>query len=44
MSQILFLNESAITSDWLTYIESEARSLSQSDEYGIENYTDRGNY
>jgi hypothetical protein len=41
MSQTLFASEEALTPDWLTYIEQEAKSLSQSDEFTIENYADR---
>lgn len=41
MAQLLFPSEDAITNDWLTYIEQEAKSLAQSDEFTIENYADR---
>jgi len=41
MSQILFKNEADISNDWLFYIENEAKSLSQRDDFAIQNYLDR---
>jgi hypothetical protein len=41
MAQILFAAEAAVTTDWLTYVENEAQALSQSDEFAIDNYSDR---
>jgi len=41
MSQSLFKNEVDITPEWLFYIENESISLSQRDEFAIQNYMDR---
>lgn len=41
MSQVLFQNETDITPDWLFYIENEAKSLAQRDDFSIQNYLDR---
>lgn len=41
MAQVLFNTAEALTNDWLTYIENEARALSQSDEFTINSYADR---
>jgi len=41
MIQFLFHKENDITRDWLFYIENEARSLSQRNEFAINNYFDR---
>ena len=41
MSQILFKNEADISSDWLFYIENEAKALAQREDFAIQNYVDR---
>lgn len=41
MAKILFNTEEAVSKDWLTYIENEARALSQTDEFTINGYADR---
>lgn len=41
MAQVLFNAAEGVTNDWLTYIENEARALSQSDEFTINSYADR---
>lgn len=41
MTQFLFQKENDVTKDWLFYIENEARSLAQRDEFAINNYADR---
>ncbi len=41
MTQYLFQKEVDVTNDWLFYIENEARSLAQRDEFAINNYLDR---
>lgn len=41
MTQILFPKESDVTTNWLFYIENEAKSLSQRDDFAIKNYLDR---
>lgn len=41
MTQFLFQKENDVTRDWLFYIENEAKSLSQRDEFAINNYFDR---
>lgn len=41
MTQFLFQKENDVTRDWLFYIENEARSLAQRDEFAINNYLDR---
>jgi hypothetical protein len=41
MAQILFKNETDISSDWLFYIENEAKALAQRDDFAIQNYMDR---
>lgn len=44
MEQILFQNQNDISNDWLFYIENEAKSLSQRDDFAIQNYIDREIY
>jgi hypothetical protein len=41
MAQILFQNDNDISNDWLFYIENEAKSLAQRDDFAIRNYLDR---
>lgn len=41
MTQILFNSKEDINNEWLFYIENEAKSLAQRDEYAIHNYLDR---
>ena len=41
MDEILFKTEDDITDEWLTYIENEARSLAQREDFNIDNYLDR---
>jgi hypothetical protein len=41
MAQILFKNEADISNDWLFYIQNEAKSLAQRDDFAIQNYLDR---
>jgi hypothetical protein len=41
MDEILFKTEDDITDEWLIYIENEARSLAQREDFNIDNYLDR---
>lgn len=41
ISDILFKTQDDITDNWLQYIENEANSLAQRDEFAIQNYSDR---
>lgn len=41
MINYLFQKEADVTNEWLFYIENEARSLAQRDEFAINNYLDR---
>lgn len=41
MSQIIFNTANDVSQDWLFYIENEARSLAQRDDFSIDNYIDR---
>jgi hypothetical protein len=41
MTQILFSTQNDVSNDWLFYIENEAKSLAQRDEFAITNYIDR---
>lgn len=41
MAAILFKNENEISNDWLFYIENEAHSLAQGDEFSIQNFMER---
>lgn len=44
MAQILFQNQDDVSNDWLFYIENEAKSLAQRDDFAIQNYIDREIY
>jgi hypothetical protein len=44
MAQILFQNQNDVSNDWLFYIENEAKSLAQRDDFAIQNYIDREMY
>lgn len=44
MAEILFKNDVDVNEDWLFYIENEAKSLAQRDEFAIQNYMDREIY
>ncbi len=41
MALTQFKNESDITTEWLSYIENEATSLSKQEDFEIDNYSDR---
>ena len=41
MEEIIFKKEEDVTDKWLNYILSEANSIAQLDEFGINNYVDR---
>lgn len=44
MAQILFQNPSDVNNEWLFYIENEAKSLAQRDDFAIQNFIDREIY
>lgn len=44
MDKILFKNQNDVSNDWLFYIENEAKSLAQRDDFAINNYIDREIY
>lgn len=41
MTQIIFKTETDVNNEWLFYIENEAKSLAQRDDFAIQNYLDR---